>query len=320
MGIIIPAWNAAPTIARAVRSALAQPEVGEVIVVDDCSTDVTVEHALACDDGSGRLEIVRQPRNQGPAAARNLAIARSRADFIALLDADDFLLPGRFAPLLAIDGWDMIADNIVFVRDVAVETFDPARIARFDAVPMGIDLATFIDGNVSQPGRPRAELGFAKPVMRRAFIEKHGLRYDEALRLGEDYALYARMLALGGVFLRIRRCGYVAVERADSLSGRHATADLAALLAFDRAFAQSATLLPEVRAALARHSRQLAIKLGHRSFLDTKRARGLSRALIEALQDVGTLPAIAAALLRDKLSPTPQVPATTIEEPRYLFS
>jgi succinoglycan biosynthesis protein ExoU len=104
------------------------------------------------------------------------------------------------------------------------------------------------------------------------------------------------------------------------LSGRHATSDLAALLAFDRAFAQSATLTPEARAALARHSRQLAIKLGYRSFLDTKRARGLSRALIEALQDIRTLPGIAAALLRDKLSPTPHVPAAMVEEPRYLFS
>ena len=318
--VIIPAWNASATIARAVRSAMAQPDVSEVIVVDDYSSDDTGKIATACDDGSGRLSVVRQPYNQGPAAARNHAIARSRADFIAVLDADDYLLPNRFVPLLVIDGWDLIADNIVFVPDMAADAFDARTIAPFDVVPQRIDLPGFIDGNLSRPGRSRAEMGFAKPVMRRAFIEKYRLGYDESLRLGEDYALYAKALALGAVFLRVRRCGYVAIERADSLSGRHATADLSALLAFDRAFAQTACLSPAAHASLDRHMRQLAIKVGHRVFLDTKRAHGLARATTEAIKQAGTLPGIATAILRDKLMSARQPPAHLAREPRYLFS
>jgi succinoglycan biosynthesis protein ExoU len=318
--VIIPAWNAASTIARAVRSALGQPEAVEVIVVDDCSTDATASVATTCDDGSGRLQILRQPHNQGPAAARNLAISRSRSDFIALLDADDFLLPARFAPLLAIGGWDMITDNIVFVRDDGVGAFDASQIAQFDTVPEQIELEAFIDGNISRPGHPRAEMGFAKPVMRRAFIEKHQLGYDESLRLGEDYALYVQMMALGAVFLRVRRCGYVAVERVDSLSGRHSAADLAALLAFDRAFAQTATLTPGARAALDRLIRHLTIKLGYRAFLDKKRASGLVPAVAEALSDVESLPGIAASLLRDKLPTARRTSPAASREPRYLFA
>lgn len=318
--VIIPAWNAAATIDRAVRSALMQPEVAEVIVVDDCSTDDTAAVAEACVDKGGRLHVLRQVRNQGPAAARNRAIAQARADFIALLDSDDFLLPGRFAPLLAIEGWDMIADNIVFVRDDAIERFDAGRIADFDSVPERIDLENFINGNVSRPGHPRAELGFAKPVMRRAFMARHGLSYDETLRLGEDYALYLRMLALGAEFMRVRRCGYVAVERANSLSGGHTAADLGALLAFDRAFAATTTLAPGARAALERHIRQLRIKAGYRSFLDTKRAAGLAEAMALVMQELDMVPGIAAALLRDKLPLAAQTPAPPAGEVRYLFA
>jgi succinoglycan biosynthesis protein ExoU len=319
VSVIIPAWNAAATVARAVQSALAQAEVSQVIVVDDCSSDETAKIAAGC-GGGDRLLILRQPRNLGPAAARNLAISRCDADFIALLDADDFLLPGRFAPLLAISGWDMIADNIVFVSDVVVNAFDAAQIPQFDAVPERIDLATFIDGNISRAGHRRAEVGFAKPLIRRSFLEDQGLRYDESLRLGEDYALYVTMLARGAVFMRVRRCGYVAVERADSLSGRHASADLAALLAFDRAFAKSAMLPPEARTALDRHIGQLAVKAGHRAFLDTKQARGLVRALGEALGDLRTLPGIGMAILQDKLAPFRQAPPEAAGEPRYLFA
>lgn len=320
VSVIIPAWNAATTIARAINSALVQPHVREVIVIDDCSTDETADVAMGCDDGSARLRVLRQASNQGPSAARNRAISESSADFIAVLDADDFLLPGRFAPLLAITGWDMIADNMVFVPEAAVDSFDEGRIATFDAQPEPIDLAGFIDGNVSTPGRPRAELGFAKPVIRRAFLERHGLRYDEGLRLGEDYALYARILALRGVLIRVRRCGYVAVERANSLSGNHATGDLAALLAFDRMLAQSAELSPEARAALERHARQLAVKVGHRAFLDAKRSKGLRQATALALEDAATLPGIVAAILRDKLTPPRHATSGPNWEPRYLFA
>ncbi len=95
--VVIPAFDAAATIARAVRSALAEREVSEVIVVDDASRDATAAAAARADDGSGRLRLIRFDANRGPAAARNAAIAASRAPFVAILDADDYLVAGRFA-------------------------------------------------------------------------------------------------------------------------------------------------------------------------------------------------------------------------------
>jgi hypothetical protein len=124
MGIctVIAAHNAADTIARAVKSALAEPETAEVIVVDDASADGTAARARAADDSSGRLKILTQPANAGPSAARNRAIAESKAPWIAILDADDFFLPERFKRLLALESdADFIADDIGQVFEGAID-------------------------------------------------------------------------------------------------------------------------------------------------------------------------------------------------------
>ncbi|WP_337184212.1 glycosyltransferase, partial [Shinella sp.] len=67
--VIIAARNAEQTIGRAVRSALAEPEVDEVVVVDDASDDRTMAAAAAADDTTRRLDIIRFRTNRGPSAA-----------------------------------------------------------------------------------------------------------------------------------------------------------------------------------------------------------------------------------------------------------
>lgn len=317
VAVIIPAWNAAGTIRRAIASALAEPEVGEVVVIDDASTDATAAQAGAAGAGSGRLRVIRLERNRGPAAARNIGIAATSQPLVAILDSDDFLLPGRFAPLVAVEGWDAIADNLVFVDENRVAAFDPARLPAFSDHVDRLQLAGFVRGNISTPARPRGELGFAKPMLRRTFLEQHGLRYDESLRLGEDYALYAQMLARGGRFLTSRRCGYVAVERPTSLSGRHAKEDLFALAEADRRLLAEPGLDAEGRAAIAGHLAHIMAKARHRAFLDTRRSRGMIPALLSALRRPQQVPALVEAIARDKWQ---GFAPSSRPEVRYLFS
>lgn len=313
--VIVAAYNAERTVARALRSALAEAEVTELVLVDDASTDATVATALDTDDGSGRLRIVRQPANHGPAAARNRAIAESTATYVAVLDADDMILPGRFKRLLADPDWDAIADNIAFVVESGADDI-PVPAQRED-VRRTLTLAQFVDGNVSRADRPRGELGFLKPVIRRAFLDRHGLRYDESLRLGEDYALYVRMLAAGARFVTSEACGYLALERPDSLSGRHRTEDLGALLASDRQMLAAPGLDGDARRALADHARHLAGKHHHRHILDIRRARGRVAAALAAATDLAALPGLVGAVARDKLAPP--LPSRPAGEVRYLF-
>ena len=313
--VIIAAWNAERTIARAIASALAQPEVGEVIVVDDASGDTTAAVAAASDDSSGRLKVLRQEHNRGPSAARNRALAASQADYVAVLDADDYLLPGRFSALLAVPGWDAIADNIAFIPETRDDLAAPPRIDAGDFPARLLTLGGLLAGSISRRSAQRGELGFLKPVIRRAFLDTHGLRYDEALRLGEDFALYIRLLSAGARFYTVARCGYVAIQRHGSLSGSHATADLAALLGAVDAWAAAVQLSAPDRALLQRYRAQLSANYRHRRLLDDKRQVGLPRALARLLDEPPTVPLVALRVLRDKLA------APAVAEPalRYLL-
>lgn len=101
VSVVIPAYNAADTIARAIASARSQDyRPIEIIVVDDASEDetcATVE-ALAGND----LTLIRQPVNGGVAAARNVALSQATGEFVAFLDADDEWLPEKIGRQVAV--------------------------------------------------------------------------------------------------------------------------------------------------------------------------------------------------------------------------
>jgi glycosyltransferase involved in cell wall biosynthesis len=93
---IIPTWNSATFLGRAIESGLAQQVTAgevEVIVVDDESTDSTPQ--VAASFGS-RITYLRQP-NQKEGAARNTGAAHASGTYFAFLDSDDYWLPGKIA-------------------------------------------------------------------------------------------------------------------------------------------------------------------------------------------------------------------------------
>lgn len=98
VSIIVPTYNRAGMVSKAIQSALVQPlEKLEVIVVDDGSTDNTRQVVSQIRDA--RLKYIYQD-NQGPSAAFNRGIAESSGDFINILGSDDWFLPGGLVPLL----------------------------------------------------------------------------------------------------------------------------------------------------------------------------------------------------------------------------
>ncbi|MGI6852232.1 glycosyltransferase family 2 protein [Mesorhizobium sp. 1B3] len=315
--VIIAVRNGANTIGTAISSALREPEVGEVIVVDDASTDGTQRSAMSADDGSGRLRLIRFDENRGPAQARNVAIESSPLPFVSILDADDVFVRGRFTSLLGKHDWDLIADNIVFVSDDNRDLID-LQVPPFRPNPRFLGLTEFVAGNISRPGLQRGELGFLKPVMRRAFLERFGLRYDPLLRLGEDYDLYTRALAAGARFKLVDTCGYGALVRPDSLSGRHHTDDLKRLAEADRSILALPDLPASARTELRRHQRHVRDKYRLRNFLDIKARGGMLDAALHGLRHPHELPAIVTGIARDKLGTKPrrQPSARTV---RYLL-
>lgn len=301
VSVIIAAKDAEGRIARAIRSSLDQGEVKQVIVVDDGSRDSTAAAARAADDGTGRLEIIRLDTNLGPAAARNVALEAATAPFVAIADSDDFVLPGRFARLLDGGSLDLVADNIAFVDEEALPGFDVEQVPVLPSAEFQLELTDFVLRNISKRRAPRGELGFLKPVIRKDFLQAHRLRYNEQMRLGEDFDLYARMLALGARFLVSRTCGYVAVERCDSLSARHSVEDLERMVRADEELIASFALSRGERTALRRHRAHVARKIRHGTFLDAKRRDGAGAAMRVALANPWDLFDLAASITGDKL-------------------
>jgi succinoglycan biosynthesis protein ExoU len=299
VAVIIAAMNAASTIGRAIRSALAQPEVVQVIVIDDGSSDATAASARDADDGSGRLLVDQLPINQGPSAARNRALDLATADYVAILDADDLLVPGRFARLLAVPQWDMIGDDILFVADDT--DLDAVTVPNLALPSRRIDLADFIEGCIAQPSGMRSQLGFLKPVIRRALLDEHKLRYDERVRLGEDFLLYVELLRRDARFMLAGVVGYVAVERSDSLSARHTTEDLKALLGAEQAIVGTLPTGSREAHVMARRIAETDAKYGLRAFLQVKQQTGLRGALAWLGKRPGRWRRVTMGVLSDKL-------------------
>jgi succinoglycan biosynthesis protein ExoU len=272
--IIIAAYNSEATLDRAVGSALAQPEAAEICVVDDCSTDGTLTLAQAWTKRDARVTLLANPANGGPAAARNRAIATTTAPWLTVLDADDYLLDGRLGKMLAEAGdADFVADALMRTVEGGAPT---PTVKRFK--PETLNLEAFLLGNLSVPNGA-LDLGFLKPLFARAFLDRHDLRYNERLRLGEDYEFYGRALALGARFLVGGPAGYVSVEREGSLSKHHSEDDLERLRDCDNAIGALGTLSRAELRALRRHWGSVDCRLQWRRLISAVKARDLRTAI-----------------------------------------
>lgn len=134
ISVIIPAYKCSQYLERAVASVLRQPEVSEVVLVEDGSPDDTYAICQRCVQSDGRVQLYRHPggENRGAAATRSLGLERASQPYLAFLDADDYYLPGRFAralPLLQAGVADGVYEAVVaqFESDAARELFMERR-------------------------------------------------------------------------------------------------------------------------------------------------------------------------------------------------
>lgn len=99
ISVIMPVYNAELYLPKAIRSALSQPEVYELVVIEDGSTDQSLSILLEMAAKDSRIKLHQHPdkKNHGRSASRNLGVRVSVSPYIAFLDADDFYLPNRFA-------------------------------------------------------------------------------------------------------------------------------------------------------------------------------------------------------------------------------
>lgn len=96
VSVIMPAYNSEKHIAEAIASVQCQTLTDwELCITDDCSTDRTAEIIRTIAEHDSRVKFIKQPTNQGAAAARNASLDRAQGRYIAYLDADDIWYPEK---------------------------------------------------------------------------------------------------------------------------------------------------------------------------------------------------------------------------------
>jgi glycosyltransferase involved in cell wall biosynthesis len=190
VSVVIPAYNAADTIGRALDSVAAQTvPPDEVIVVDDGSTDGTAALVAARTDLPIRL--IASPGRSGAAAARNLGIAAARGEFVAFLDADDEWLPEKLARQLAVI---VPAPRMSFV---ACRSFEYAH----DGSPIGPIHADVPVVTGPEAWRTLLAATFVSTpcvLARRSVLQAIG-GFDQSLPIAEDQDLWIRLALAGEV-------------------------------------------------------------------------------------------------------------------------
>ncbi len=104
ISIIVPVYNVEKYIEETISCVTAQTcKDWELLLVEDCGTDGTLEVIKRCMDNSGdaRIRLIRQTTNQGAARARNRGLQEARGRYIAYLDADDLWVPEKLERELA---------------------------------------------------------------------------------------------------------------------------------------------------------------------------------------------------------------------------
>lgn len=281
VSVLMAAYNAEDSIEKAVRSALDNECVKELIVVNDCSNDNTKLILNYLSEGDSRIKLFNLDKNCGPSIARNTALSVATGDWVTILDADDYLLSDRFEKLLNFsESADFVADDLILEGISATGTGRANLIGLESGARISITFEDFVRSNLSSKSTERKELGYLKPIMRRSFIREHGLKYHEKVRLGEDYLFYAKALALGARFILVPTMGYVYVGTPRSLSREHREEDLRALRDADKEMVQSMELPVTHKNLIWRHYNDVESKLYWRKFIRFVKERNFFNATL----------------------------------------
>ena len=202
ISIIIPSYNNKSFLAQAVHSALQQSETGEVIIVDDASTDGSLELVLSLAAKDHRVRLIRQSPNAGAGAARNRGIEVAAFPWISFLDADDYFLPNRFQALFHTFSLD---PNLDGGYDAVIHHFEDPGLAAADLLNIG-EATTDIRAFHSIPPeqlfsallfQPRFWIPMVGLTVRKSFLDRHQIRFDPSLRYTEDTDFIYRCVLKG---------------------------------------------------------------------------------------------------------------------------
>lgn len=202
VSVIIPLYNKARTVNRAIQSVVKQDIQAplEIIIVNDCSTDLDPETVNAIK--AQNISWIDLERNLGPSAARNAGIAKARYAWLSFLDADDYwhddFLPCAMAEIDKKPTIDLISSGYILKNPhLTLRCFDTCSndqlicyqgLEYFEIAKIGI-----------------TPVISSALVVRKDIVKKAGL-FPEHVREAEDLWLWSRLALLDVQFAFINRC------------------------------------------------------------------------------------------------------------------
>lgn len=212
VSVIIPTFNVEKYIEQCVRSLTNQTVKDiEIILIDDVSSDSTVNLINTMAQKDARIKLIINERNSGPSYTRNQGIKRANGEYIAFLDSDDWWASNRLEKMLEIaenNDCDMVCDDQYLIDDRRTNPWGTVFTNGSFAVssPTVFGPADFINKNMG-----------LKPMIRREFLTKNQILFNENLRYGEDYLLFLDCLLHGAKAILLPTAYYYYRAREGSL-------------------------------------------------------------------------------------------------------
>jgi glycosyltransferase involved in cell wall biosynthesis len=186
ISVVVPTYNAQTYIGETLQSLLDQDADFEIVLVDDASTDGTLDTVRAFHDS--RIRVFPLEHNQGRASNANRAFSLCRGEYIARIDHDDIALPQRLSKQAAF----LDANPDITVAGSQIRHFgDDETISNFP-LEDGEIKARFVLG--------AAYLANPSTMFRREFIERFGIRYDPNLHIVDDLGFWFDCMLNGARF------------------------------------------------------------------------------------------------------------------------
>ncbi len=190
ISVIIPAYNCAELLPRAVFSILMQEFSDfEVIIVNDGSTDDTGQVCADLSENDMRVRVINK-ENGGVSSARNVGLDAARGEYVMFVDADDAVRYGALEHMYRRNS-DMVIGGFAKLVGRSIEGyFNPSRDAEYTGMN---EICRFLDMMIKKKHSYLLNSVWGK-LFRRSVIREHGLRFDEDLRYGEDKLFTFRFL------------------------------------------------------------------------------------------------------------------------------
>jgi len=209
VSVIVPVWNPGSGIGRCIESLRFQTlEDIEMIFVDDCGTDDSMDVVRVAAMEDPRIVILENSENLGPGISRNNGIDVARGEYLAFIDADDYVntvFLERLYTKAAADKLDIVKGKIVYEKEDGTIVNHPKLN---EAIRNGLDL-----------GKPLYCLfGYQhqSAIYRRGFIKKHNIYYGTSRR-GQDDTFLLKVCHKAERFDLEESSEYFFCERSNSL-------------------------------------------------------------------------------------------------------